>query len=383
MKKIGIMTFHASHNCGSMLQAFALQKILASLGHEVEIIDFSNKGQKKLYSVLYRGCSLKCLIKNIIILPHLSRIKRTYSNYESFKKKRFNLTRNSYESCSELVEDKLGFDNYICGSDQIWNVTIEDADDAYFLPFVKKHKKIAYAPSFGAKNILKYSTNSKYYAKLISSFDFLSIREKNGQRWVKDLIQRDIPIVLDPTLVADSSIYSDIEKKEFNVPDEYIFYYAPGYSKEINKCVRDISRKYKMPVIVFNSKQYYTKLLWKYGFILPEIEDPESYLYLIKHAKVVITTSFHGTIFSTIYRKNFWTLKNGDMFGDDDRVGTLVTQLGIEERLVPPEGLGSIDILKPFDYRKYEENLIVLKRKSFAFLKKAIDTKYEGENVNY
>lgn len=375
-KKIGLITFHASHNCGSMLQAYALQNTIKKFGHDVEIIDFSNSGQQNLYKPYYRNGGIKNMIKNMIIFPHMKEIKNIYDSYEQFLKNNFSLSKRRYKASYELMENDLPYDEYVCGSDQIWNITIEDSDDAYFLPFVQKHKKIAYAPSFGAKNPAKYANSPSKYGEMIGAFDYLSTRECNGQKWIKELTGRDVPVVLDPTLLLNISQYSELEQR-IRVPKEYIFYYAPGYMKDLNEFVCAVSKKYNLPVIVFNRKQYYVKFLGRYDFVLPEDENPGVYLYLIRNAKIVMTTSFHGTIFSTVYRKNFWILKNGGMYGDDDRVKTLIKQLGIEDRLIVPDDVESLDFFKVVDYGNCEKALPALKNKSLDFLRTALDSKYE------
>lgn len=376
MKKIGLLTFHASHNCGSMLQTYALQHLLEEYGGDVKIINFSNEGQQELYSIMYKNNNIKNIIKNLLIFPKIHRVKKVSASYEKFIDDNFNITNEFYDRLQQLNENKLDFDEYVCGSDQIWNITIKDSDDAYFLPFVNNHKKIAYAPSFGAKNPIKYANEIDLYKKYIKSFDYLSIRENNGQKWIKDMIDIEVPVVLDPTLVVNKEIYNKIEQK-IDLPEKYIFYYAPGYMKDLNKFVYKVSKKYKLPVIVFNSKQFYVKRLWKYDFILPQSENPGTYLYLMKNAELVFTTSFHGTIFSTIYNKKFWTLKNGGMYGDDDRVKTLINQLGIQDRLIIPSFKDDIDYLCSIDYKEYNKKLEILKEKSINFLKEALDSKYE------
>jgi len=371
MKKVGILTFHAGYNCGSMLQSYALQNIIKSIGNDVEIIDFSNKGQRELYGTFYKNNSIKNLIKNLIILPHLKKIIKTRSEYKQFMSNNFRVSKSEFSDIHQLNENELQYDIYIAGSDQIWNITIDDADDAYFLPFVSKKTKIAYAPSFGAKNPIKYSINYKKYAGYIKRFDFLSTRENNGRKWIKEMTGMDVPVVLDPTLLIDKKEYDKI-MTPVTTPKKYIFYYAPGYYKNINKFVEKISEKYHIPVIVFNSKQYYIKRLNRRKMILSDIENPSAYLYLMKHAKLIITTSFHGTIFSSIFRKNFWVIKNGEMYGDDDRVLTLVNGLGLEDRLIKPIFDKNFDYLKKVNYKMYESNYYNLKEKSLNFLYNSI-----------
>ena len=370
-KRIGILTFHNSYNCGSMMQAYALQQYLKKLGVESEIIDFSNEGQKRLYSVFFKDYSIKNLIKNCILFFHQRKIKKNYQYYELFKRANFILSKNSYEKEEELIDED--YDYIICGSDQIWNITIADSDDAYFLPWVKNAKKIAYAPSFGAKNIVKYAQNVEDYKAFLQDFDSLSIREDNGQIWLKDLIGKNIPVVLDPTLLLAREDYEKIINTNIKTPEKYIFYYSPGYSKGINRLVKKISKKYKLPVIAFNAKSFYLKgMNFTTSFQLPSFENPAVYLRLIKKATMVITTSFHGTVFSTIFEKTFWTIKNGGMFGDDDRVLSMMKKLDLEDRLVSMDFDDDFNYLQSKDYQKYHSNLTREQDFSIHYLSSAL-----------
>ena len=194
-KKIGIITFHNSYNCGSMLQAFALQQVINRLtGRKSEIVDFSNEGQQKLYSVRQPNDSLKNVIKNIILAPWFKRIARNYESYERFKKNNFRLSNFPIHKSADLSD--ADYDIVVAGSDQVWNITIEDGDDAYFLPWVKSAKKVAYAPSFGAKNIADFADDPIRYAKYLKDFSCLSIRERNGLEWLQKLTGRSAELLL-------------------------------------------------------------------------------------------------------------------------------------------------------------------------------------------
>lgn len=370
-KKIGIITFHNSYNCGSMLQAYALQHVIDKVsGRNSEIIDFSNEGQQKLYSVRQPNDGIKNIIKNIILAPRFGRILRNYESYEEFKIHNFHLSSHPMHKTDELSE--ADYDILVAGSDQIWNITIADGDDAYFLPWAKKAKKVAYAPSFGAKNIEKYADEPSRYADYIRSFSNLSIRERNGLEWLQSLTGRQAELLVDPTLLLNQENYTNIESHVLKLPEKYIFYYSPGYSRDINSLVHKISRKYNLPVIAFNTKTFYVKGMQFSGFKLPEIENPSTYLQLIKNAELVITTSFHGTVFSTIYRKKFWTVKNGGMFGDDDRVKTLMYLLDLEDRMTSIEFNDNIDYMEDKDYNKYESLLKKEQEKAYRYLEKAL-----------
>lgn len=355
------------------MQAFAMQTAVEKLGYEPEIINFSNEGQRKLYKTWFQANSLKNIVKNAILLFHQDRLNYCNCCYEQFMSAFMKLSVHEYHKNTELSD--TDYAAVIAGSDQIWNITIDDSDDAYFLPWVKKAKRIAYAPSFGAKNILEYAKDSSVYSSYLNRFEYISIRENNGQKWIKELTGRDVPVVLDPTLLLSENDYQPLVEAEVKgLPSKFIFYYAPHYDTAINQLVKKISNKLNLPVVAFNSKAFYVKQLNKLGFVLPEKENPSVYLYLIKNAELVITTSFHGTVFSSIYRKNFWTVKNGGMFGSDDRVLTLTNMLDLNDRLIPIEFNDEFDYLQEKDYFSCEQKLKDYKKKSIDFLANALES---------
>ena len=376
-KKIGIITFHNSYNCGSMLQAYAMQQIVDRItGRKSEIIDFSNEQQHQLYSVHQPCNNVKNIIKNVLLAPYFQRIRKNYDTYERFKRDNFNLSAYPMRRMDELSDE--AYAAVITGSDQVWNITIEDGDDAYFLPWVKSAKKIAYAPSFGAKDISKFAKNPQRYAEYLRTFSSLSIRERNGQQWLQKLTGRKPELLLDPTLLLDSADYDLIASKDLKLPPKYIFYYSPGYSHDINHLVQQISKKYSLPVIAFNTKTFYVKGMQFSGFKLPTVENPATYLQLIKNAELVITTSFHGTVFSSIYRKKFWTIKNGGMFDDDDRVKTLMYLLDLEDRMIPIEFSDTFDYLQNKEYKRYEALLKQGREKAYRYLEDALSNQEHG-----
>lgn len=375
MKKIGIITFHNSYNCGSMLETYAMQEAIAKMGcRDLEIINFSSEGQKKLYSIFLEATSLKNIVKNILIAPFAPRINRNNRRYEEFKNKYFRLSR---QYTDEDKIDQRAYNIVVAGSDQIWNTTIKDASDHYFIDWTHNCRKVAYAPSFGAKSIQKYSKTPKKHKKYITDFDALSIRERNGKKWIKELTGRNAELLIDPTLLLDARKYDSIIDDTNTPRSKYIFFYCPQFEPKICALVKRISHKYKMPVICWSSKSYSIKWVWRYGFKLPKYESPSVYLSLIKNANLVVTTSFHGTIFSTIYRKKFFVIKNGDMFGDDDRVKTLIEQLGIENRLISINFDDSFDYFAPADYSRYKRRLPELQRKAYNYIRREIIEPYE------
>ena len=245
-EKVGIITFHASHNCGSFLQSYAIENLIRNeFNKDVEIIDFSNEGQKNIYRPFLKNNSIKSFIKNLLFLPYKKRIENVYNCYTKFINENLTLSQDKYSKIEELYNIEKNYDLFIAGSDQIWNITCPDADEAYFLPFISNKKKIAYAPSFGAKDLRKVTNSNEElekYKKYLLDFDYISCREKNGKKWIEGLINKNVELVLDPTLVVNPSVYSKIEEKS-GIEGNYIFYYSPKYNNNVTKIVEKFAKE--------------------------------------------------------------------------------------------------------------------------------------------
>ena len=122
-KKIGIITFHNSYNCGSMMQTYALQTILEKNGYKPEIVDYYTEGQTQMYKTFFKPDSIKNIIKNILLFPNSKKINNNNMKYEEFKNKNFKLSKEIKEYAD--LNDKE-YSAVIAGSDQVWNLTIED-----------------------------------------------------------------------------------------------------------------------------------------------------------------------------------------------------------------------------------------------------------------
>ena len=333
-KKIGIITFHNSYNCGSMMQTYALQTILEKKGYNPEIINYYTEGQTQIYKTFFKPDSIKNIIKNILLFPNSKKINNNNMKYEEFKNKNLKLSKEIKEYAD--LNDKE-YSAVIVGSDQVWNITIEDYSKAYFLPWVENARKIGYAPSFGSKKIKDYVKDETEYQEFkdyLNNFNSISIRENNGQKWIKEMIGKEVPVVLDPTLLLDKEDYKNVESNDINEKGDYIFFYSPGFDRGICKFVKELSKKYNMPVL---------------------------------------TTSFHGAIFATTYRKKFYVLKNGAMFGNDDRVRTMLNTLKMNDRLIDYKIDENKDYLEEIDYTEYEKALKVEREKSIKYLLDAIN----------
>lgn len=377
--KIGTITFQASHNCGSLLQAYALQQTLFSMGYENEIINFSNKGSREMYAILphlhpfKRGIRgrLKSLMSSLFYYKIL---KNQSTDYETFIEKYLRLSPKEYRSDEELKNENFDYSHYIAGSDQVWNICCYDADTAYYLDFVKHGKKIAYAVSTGATQIAEKATNVNLYKNLIQQFDFLSVREKNAVIQFQKLTNRnDIELLIDPTLLfnqTDWEQHFDLSKPI--IKGKYIFYYAFHYAPSVNKVVMEISKRLNMPVYIIEARAWGPRECNKIGLNLCKNSGPNAFLNLMKYASLSLTTSFHGTVFSVIFRKNFWFI-DSDMHNPmDDRAATLVEQIGLPDRLVTGNELLKKNIIQMPDYSHTQEKIMQLQSKAKSFLIQAL-----------
>lgn len=383
MKKIGIVTFHRSHNCGSIMQSYAMQEVLKKYGYQPEFIDFSTQGQKELYFV-FRPFKFntarnfaRSVYKNGLGAILYDRAKKNWISYDKYLTKHLNVSARSYSDNSELVEAELGYDKYLTGSDQVWNVSIDDYDDAYFLNFVHKHPKIAYAVSQGAKDIRKYASDPQKIAEYIKDIDFVSTREENGQKWLEGLTGVKYPVVLDPTLLHSQSAYTSIEEPH-GVPgiesDEYIFVYATPLSPEFMKLIKKYAKQNNLEIVIWHNDIWLKRLGWLTGVKCPKGQNPGKYLDLIKNAKFVCTSSFHGVAFSTIYRKNFVVLENEGMrAGQDDRMTGFLKRLNLFDRIV---SLSKFDdkMNEPIEYADFEKELKIQQEFSHNFLEVALNS---------
>lgn len=297
MKKIGILTFHASHNFGSMLQAFALQKTLQKMGHKCDIINFRSKIQVENCSGTYNKPidSLYGLLRKLSLLPFSKDLVCKYNKFEKFLTDDLCCT-NLFSKEEQVLEEAECFDFYICGSDQIWNSSAKDFSWLYFLPF-SKGKKISYACSAGDKILLPQ--DKEKMIKLLSSFSAISVREQKLSEKISSLLQRKIDVVLDPTLLFTAEEWINYIDKEPIVKGDYLLVYSPYF---MPKLLKEIPIANKTTGIVICSPMS-VRMLYNPHVIKQLNTGPWDFLNLIYHSKGVISGSFHASVFAKLFSK--------------------------------------------------------------------------------
>ncbi len=358
--KTGILAFHCAHNYGAILQCYALQETLKEMGHNVKVIDYQPHYLTRIYKVF----SIRMLLsKNPLtmvekwgreILIHKRRVKK-YRAFVNFICHRLEL--------SEEKGSLESYDSIIIGSDQVWNKEITQGFDPYYFadfPFEKGGRiYIAYAASMGNPNLNERDID--YLKMTLANFDAISVREEPLKIALQPLTPKQITTTLDPTLLADEKNWHNLAKKPA-IQQKYVYlYHLAGNKKtkkDAKKIAESIARTIGGVIIDFD--------IMNVGNSCPTY-SPEEFLGWIKYASCVVTTSFHGTAFSVIFRRDFYCLKMGT--GLDVRAESLLDSLELHERMIPQE---STPIYSKIDYTDATLRLNNLREKSRTFLSSAL-----------
>lgn len=333
MKKIGIITLSASDNCGSLLQAYALQEVLKErYNAKVEIINFNSLESKRVYS-LFTKEFYKHPKKTLFTLKNLKSIKQQRKGYAKFREEYLNLTHEEYENIHELKKISNEYDITITGSDQVWNVYMTDYNDAFYLPWCNSPKKISYAASLGSTLVID-DKKKRELEKMLESFSAISVREPSGKKTIQNIISREVKVTSDPTLLFPREKWDDLAGKKI-IEEDYIFYYSWSYPDEnMNELVQKFAKKEGLPVYVINSSRWYKNRPEKFDFNLYVESGPLIFLNLMKHAKYVFVQSFHGAIFANVFRKRFFFLNEDDTKEIDFRTKNIIGALKQESQIV-------------------------------------------------
>lgn len=350
MEKIGILTFHKSINYGSVLQAWALCTALKE--YNVSVIDYEPDIYINNYGLFSQTKGLKY---NVNRLLNCMAIKRQIQGFAEFRSEYLPLTQKC--TSSDISENTFAkYDAIITGSDQIWNVRAEDADDAFFLPYSISAKKIAYACSINNTDFTEKRCDEKL-KKWISDYDFISIREKSGANKVSTFLndEKTIYTVLDPTLLNAKDAFDAITNNRI-IKGPYIFLYNVWSGMEAVKAAKEISEITGLPVYTAMMDSRIKQILCaeKQGIrVETRHTSPQDFLSLIRYSDLVVTDSFHGTTFSLIFEKKFVCINPKDEFGhlkNDERIVNILDITNLKERYISMDDIDDFDFHKDIDY---------------------------------
>lgn len=368
MKKIAILTFHNAHNYGAMLQAYALQKKCEEYG-KCEILDYENKKISNQYKIIrIVGKNPINIIKRAVLdIKNYKKRKLRAEKFNNFMNGYMNLSLKRFKKEENLKKENIKYDILITGSDQVWNPQIVGGlSEIYTLNFGENEiKRISYAASVGDVNVI--SDNKEEFLKKLSNLNYISVRENDAKDELQKIINKDIEVVLDPTLLMSREEWNSEIISINKCNQKYIVAYVVEPDTEYIKIVNELSRKTNLPVVYFEAKNSgYTNVLKS-----EYTAGPLEFVNYIKNAEYVVTTSFHATVFSIIFNKKFFIIPHKKTGA---RVTTLLKKLGIDGRIFSNyDEFKTIDYDFETDWSIIEKNLKNEQDASIKWLKNAIN----------
>lgn len=310
-------------NYGNKLQNFAVKKILERYNYKVETLCFerAKKNDTLRYAkYLFHKCTNYIFAKR----------KEYWLEYAVFRK--FD-SKNIPAVYIQNPNDIKGYDLYVIGSDQVWNAKWYHykpiRKDFYLLNFDKQVKKLCMAPSFGINELPKEWVS--WFKDMLPTFTHISVREEKGAEIVKKLTGQDATVMVDPTMLLTQDEWKQIAKKprNINVSNGYILtYFLGGRNQQVESDLKAISEKHNLKI--FNLMDENSPELCEIG--------PSEFIYMISNASLIMTDSFHASVFSFLFEKPFLVYPRSG--AEDDmlsRLYTLINKFGLEDRFVETE----------------------------------------------
>lgn len=393
--KAGIITFHFPYNCGAILQCLALQTALESYGLEAYVIDYRPWYHQNRYTPLKnpvyfakkclrkRGSedtkkqrilrSLKGFLRSVYAWRRYPKLVERDRKFKNFRSKFLNESR-LYRSIDKLRSNPPDYDIYISGSDQLWNAKITEGefDPAYFMDFGSSGVgRITY--SVGADfSVVKFPQSK--LIKYLGRIQAISLREEKCYNTIKlacDYINepnKQIHIDLDPTFLLEAEQYDRFMSLDVQEEEPYILTYTmPNLEsqKTALQTAKDFASKTGLRVIDISGNPNATNQM---------IDDnrlcgPDEFLRYVKNADYILTNSFHGTVFSVIFKKRFVSIPHS---GTGNRVTELLNKLGLDDRWQTSVEEALTAIQRDFSFEVCEKNLDELRRESKQYLEDCI-----------
>lgn len=386
--KVALAINYDYHDYGGMLQAYATQRFLEKQGIDSDAINFDNvKGdisRRKWKYFLSNMMDISIvkeksrLIEKKIRQKTNARLKAQMAErdnaFDKFCTSHFKVSR-PFASWEDMAKaSQMEYDAVIVGSDQLWLPSNVMAD-YYTLNWVpEKVKKIAYATSFGIGNIpQKYKEMYRLY---LTRIDYLSARETSGQEIISELTDRSVPLVNDPALLLDANGWDEVIKDKPIINDKYIFCYFMGDNPEQRDFVKRLAKEKGLKIVALLHLDQFIETDEHYADYTPWDISPADFVNLVKYAEYVCTDSFHGTVFSIIYSRNFFTFKRFNKkasLSTNTRITSLLTRVGLMYRLVEnvkerPDNIN--------DWRKIQECVSDFRNASGCWLIESINKQY-------
>lgn len=386
---VALVTCYFHPNYGSMLQAYATQKIMEEWNVPCENICIDGlKGeieQSKVQFYLRQVNNPQVLSGTIVRIVkkkvYQKALKKTLGRnlkirnacFQNFVKKNFIVSRR-YDSKQQLTEASKQYSAVVVGSDQLWLPSNIEAD-YYTLNWVPDDvPKIAFSTSFGTSFLPKKQQGMA--KQFLNRFQAISVREETGKKMIQEYAGLDVPVVCDPTLLFNGEDWMCIQKKAPIVKDKYILCYFLGNNKEDRQFAQRLREYTGYKIVALLHLDEYIKADNEYADETPYDIGPGELLNLIRNAEYIVTDSFHGSVFSIIYKKRFFTsrrVRKEGILCTNNRLDSLFDKLGVEGRLI--DGSENVEecLKRTVDYDKVHSNLNALVTESKEYLRNALN----------
>ena len=380
--KIGIITIHKSPNYGACLQAYALWKYMEQQGNDCEIIDLyrpyqedyvSSKRFKRMRQNTSFASRYKQAVKRMLGIKK-EKGGKLFSDKAKQKFDEFNSQikySRAYKGIDELYADPPIYDLYISGSDQLWNPTQPYCLEPYFLTFVSNGgRKISYATSIGITDLT--DKEKLKFKDWLSSYDAISVRELQAKKLLESFItDHVISQVPDPTFLLDVEYWKRLAVNP-DIKGKYILLFTLQWSTVLVEYCKRLSAESGLQLVVLTQIQpQYTDG----GYIPMTDAGPKEFIGYIANAEMVITDSFHCTVFSIITgANNFYTyIAPSNIRGS--RITDLLDIFEIKGHLLPQSlSLGYAELAKcKIEHEQIKEKMFAIRQQGMTFINKYIN----------
>lgn len=380
MKPIGLVTCYFHHNYGSMLQAYATELIMQQLG-----LPFQTIACKAPINYMQEN-KILYIIKKLLIADWKMRlgkmkIERAKKENPMFAKnweirnKAFSQFAETFFHVSpycknreELTKMAENYSAFLVGSDQLWRT--DSAEHGYYtLEWVPDHiRKIAYSTSIGVKEVPWFQVEKN--KRFMNRFDHIALREQSACDLVYKLTGRKVPVVLDPTLLFTGDQWLGIQQQEPLTNGKYIFCYLLGDNPSQREFIKRVKEKTGYKIVALQQLDEYIPSDEEFADEAPYV-GPREFLNYIRNAEYVFTDSFHCSVFSILYKKNFFTFSRfaeGAKQSTNTRIDNLLYITGLEDRRMTNDKTieGVVNFKRNFD--GVDEKLNALRKSSMDYL---------------
>lgn len=363
MPKVATLSYQHAYNYGAAFQVAALQYVITQLGVDCDIIDYRCPAIDRQYNfkpIRLNSSIFSALRANLVLAPFIRGKKRNFKHWmDSYKQTEVITDKEQLKALNEK------YDKFIVGSDQVWNLKCQGHDDAFFLDFVSDNaKKIAYAASFGTYDIKPEDWG--FYEKYIKNFEHISVRENRGIELVKELSGKDSISCMDPVLLAGREFWESKKDKSFKPSKKYIFVYQLGHGSDVPKFVRQLKKDTGLKVY-FATGHIGNMVYYSVADKNVSTASPEKFLSLISGAEYVVTNSFHATVLSIIFQRQFFSIsEGGETSSYNTRIYNLLSDYGLLDRILSNYKI--IDGISAEKYTSVEQKRVMLGGKSVEYL---------------